>query len=88
MKRYSVIIYLAVIACGIIYNIRDNSKQFSNLEKANIEALSMGESNKKLECMKKYKKSADDNSLAIWMRVCDDCKMYWLDECSEPANCL
>ena len=55
---------------------------------ADIENLTPDESKpNERQCFKKWRKASEEDDLAIWDWVCQDCESYWLLEGSMRSKC-
>lgn len=88
--KYLFIIPILLGAIGYTYvNCNECSSKTSSLILANIEALAayqeVGPNER--ECYKYWIKAPNDDSLAIWDWICDDCDSYWLTKANTKSTC-
>ena len=61
-----------------IYQNMPQEKTLSDFALENIEALSSGETIPSKPCFKDWEKAKNDDPVAFWEWICDDCESYWL----------
>lgn len=89
MKNYKSIALATMVVALAGYTVYSNLKPIpmSSLVRANVEALARGEGGSVRECFSSYRKAPDDDSLAYWDWVCDECESYWLEYGSGRSTC-
>ncbi len=76
-----------IVAAGWNLNQSKNETELSELALANIEALANNESGGKNSCFRSVTKAPDDGSLALSVRDCSDCEIYWATSASDSSEC-
>lgn len=88
-KALSIVIFAAV-ALTASWNYQQNKQKarLSDLALENIEALASGESSGGgRTCYDSWRKAPDDDSLAYWAWICQECESYWVVEASNQSSC-
>ena len=90
MKKMIKIAFVAAFAAIAGYGVYANQKTdvMSDLALANIEALASGEGGGgNHTCYDTWRKAPDDNSLAYWDWICQECEAYWLEYGRNRSSC-
>lgn len=81
---------VAVFSLVAGYNVYCSQKSavISSLALANIEVLASGEGGGgNHTCYDTWRKAPDDNSLAYWDWICQECEAYWLEYGRNRSSC-
>ncbi|WP_118194485.1 hypothetical protein [Albibacterium indicum] len=68
-------------------NLKSELGKNANITLDNIVALADGEEGSDKHCYSTITKAPDDNSLAIKVVDCSDCKEYWATSASSSSTC-